>query len=146
MKRFFLFGLIVALTLSACTPKAQKPAANVLKVSNGTVEKIYTAVDLQALGKVQAAFKGVTYVGVTLTALLTDAGIDFTSLTAVKAVASDGFTANYDSSLYAREDTIVAYSRVDGPLGGDEGTFRMVLPAEEGKMNPRQLIEIIAIP
>jgi hypothetical protein len=146
MKRFLLLGLIFALALAACAPKAQEPAANVLKVSNGIVEKTYTADDLKALGEVQAAFKGVTYVGVTLTALLADAGIDSASLTAVKAVASDGFTVNYDSSLYAREDTIVAYARVDAPLGEDEGAFRMVLPDQEGKMNPRQLAEIVAIP
>jgi hypothetical protein len=146
MKRFLLLGLIFALALGACAPKAQEPAANVLKVSNGTVEKTYTADDLKSLGEVQAAFKGVTYVGVTLTSLLADAGIDSASLTAVKAVASDGFTVNYDSSLYAREDTIVAYARADGPLSDDEGTFRMVLPDQEGKMNPRQLTEIVAIP
>jgi DMSO/TMAO reductase YedYZ molybdopterin-dependent catalytic subunit len=146
MKRFLLLGLIFALTLGACAPKAQEPAANVLKVSNGTIEKTYTADDLKALGEVQAAFKGVTYIGVTLTALLADAGIDSASLTAVKAVAVDGFTANYDSSLYANEDTIVAYARVDAPLADDEGPFRMVLPNEEGKMNARQLVEIIAIP
>jgi hypothetical protein len=146
MKRFLLLGLIFALALGACAPKAQEPAANVLKVSNGAIEKTYTVDDLKTLGEVQAAFKGVTYVGVTLTTLLTDAGIDSASLTAVKAVASDGFTVNYDSSLYAREDTIVAYARTDGPLGDDEGTFRMVLPDQEGKMNPRQLTEIVAIP
>jgi hypothetical protein len=146
MKRFLLLGLIFALALAACAPKAQEPATNVLKVSNGTVEKTYTADDLKALGEVQSTFKGVTYVGVTLTALLADAGIDSASLTAVKAVASDGFTVNYDSSLYAREDTIVAYARVDAPLGEDEGAFRMVLPDQEGKMNPRQLAEIVAIP
>ena len=146
MKRFLLLGLIFALALAACTPKAQEPATNVLKVSDGTVEKTYTADDLKALGEVQSTFKGVTYVGVTLTALLADAGIDSASLTAVKAVASDGFTVNYDSSLYAREDTIVAYARVNAPLGEDEGTFRMVLPDQEGKMNPRQLAEIVAIP
>ena len=146
MKRFLLLGLIFALALAACAPKAQEPATNVLKVSDGTVEKTYTADDLKALGEVQSTFKGVTYVGVTLTALLADAGIDSASLTAVKAVASDGFTVNYDSSLYAREDTIVAYARVNAPLGEDEGTFRMVLPDQEGKMNPRQLAEIVAIP
>ncbi len=146
MKRLLLFGFIFVLVLSACTPKAQEPVTDVLKVSNGTVEKTYTTDELKALGEVQSSFKGVTYVGVTLVALLADAGIDSPALTAVKAVASDGFTANYDSSLYSREDTIVAYTRADGPLGEDEGTFRMVLPAEEGKMNPRQLIEIIAIP
>ncbi len=102
--------------------------------------------DLKALGEVQATFKGVTYVGVTLTALLQDAGIDPTNLTAVKAVAGDGFSANYDSSLYAREDTIVAYATVDGPMTADDGIFRMVLPEAEGKMNVRQLVEIVAIP
>jgi len=146
MKRFLLLGLIFVLALTACAPKAQEPVANVLRVSNSTNEKTYTADDLKALGEVQSSFEGVTYVGITLTALLTDAGIDSASLTAVKAVASDGFTVNYDSSLYAREDTIVAYARADGPLGDDEGTFRMVLPDQGGKMNPRQLTEIVAIP
>ena len=146
MKRFLLFVLVGILALSACAPKAQEPAAAVLKVSDGTIEKNYTAEDLKALGETQAAFKDVTYVGVTLTTLLQDAGIDPTALTAVKAVAVDGFTANYDASLYAREDTIVAYARVDGSLGDDEGPFRMVLPDQEGKMNPRQLVEIVAIP
>ena len=146
MKRFLLLVLIFALALGACAPMAQEPAANILKVSNGTIEKTYTADDLKALGEVQSTFKDVTYVGVTLTALLAGAGIDTASLTAVKAVASDGFTVNYDSSLYAREDTIVAYARADGPLGDDEGSFRMVLPDQEGKMNPRQLTEIVAIP
>ena len=146
MKRFLLFVLVGILALSACAPKAQEPAAAVLKVSDGIIEKNYTADDLKALGETQASFKDVAYVGVTLTVLLQDAGIDPTALTAVKAVAVDGFTANYDSSLYAREDTLVAYARVDGPLADDEGPFRMVLPDQEGKMNPRQLVEIVAIP
>ena len=81
-----------------------------------------------------------------MTVLLKNADIDPTALTAVKAVAVDGFTANYDASLYAREDTLVAYARVDGPLADDAGPFRMVLPDQEGKMNPRQLVEIVAIP
>jgi hypothetical protein len=61
-------------------------------------------------------------------------------------VASDGFTANYESALFSREDTLVAYATVDGPLGEEDGAFRMVLPNQEGKMNPRDLVEIIAIP
>jgi len=146
MKRFSLFVMTLALVLVACAPKAQAPAGDLLKVSDGNVSKTYTTDDLKALGVVQATFKGVTYVGVTLTVLLQDAGINSTGLTAVKAVASDGFTANYDSSLYAREDTIVAYATVDGSLSADDGIFRMVLPDQEGKLNPRQLTEIIAIP
>jgi hypothetical protein len=146
MKRFTLFVIVCVLALTACAPKATEPVGPVLKVGDGTVSKTYTVDQLKALGAVQATFKGVTYVGVTLTALLQDAGIDPTNLTAVKAVASDGFSANYDASLYAAEDTIVAYGTVDGPLTADDGTFRMVLPKGEGKMNVRQLVEIVAIP
>jgi hypothetical protein len=146
MKRFLLFALVFMLVLAACAPKAEAPAGDVLKVSDGTISKTYTVADLQALGATQASFKGVTYVGVTLTALLTDAGIDPANLTAVKAVASDGFTVNYDASLYAKDDTIVAYATVDGAMSADDGIFRMVLPDQEGKLNARQLVEIVAIP
>jgi hypothetical protein len=146
MKRFMMFVIVCVLALTACAPKAEEPAGAVLKVSDGTVTKTYTVDDLKALGAVQASFKGVTYVGVTLTVLLQDAGIDPANLAAVKAVASDGFSANYDASFYGAEDTIVAYATVDGALTADDGTFRMVLPNGEGKMNVRQLVEIVAIP
>ncbi len=146
MKRFLLVTFILALTLTACASQSQESAGPVLKVSDGNVEKTYTVDDLKSLGESQADFKGVTYVGVSLTVLLADAGIDAAALTAVKAVASDGFTANYESTLYSREDTLVAYATVDGPLSEEDGFFRMVLPNEEGKLNPRQLVEIIAIP
>ena len=146
MKRIHQLVIVCVLALTACAPKAEEPAGAVLKVGYGTVSKTYTVDNLKALGETQATFKGVTYLGVTLTALLQDAGIDPTNLTAVKAVSSDGFSANYDASLYAAEDTIVAYATVDGPLTADDGTFRMVLPNGEGKMNVRQLVEIVAIP
>ncbi|MCL4268136.1 MAG: molybdopterin-dependent oxidoreductase [Anaerolineales bacterium] len=146
MKRFLLVTFILALTLTACASQSQESAGPVLKVSDGNVEKTYTVDDLKSLGESQADFKGVTYVGVSLTVLLADAGIDAAALTAIKAVASDGFTANYESTLYSREDTLVAYATVDGPLSEEDGFFRMVLPNEEGKLNPRQLVEIIAIP
>ncbi len=146
MKRFLLITLVLSLTLTACASQPQEPAGPVLKVSDGNVEKTYTADDLKALDASQSDFKGVTYVGVQLTVLLEDAGIDSTALAAVKAVASDGFTANYESALYSREDTLVAYATLDGPLGEEDGNFRMVLPDQEGKLNPRNLVEIIAIP
>lgn len=146
MKRFMLFLLVCALLLAACAPKVSETSAGGLKVSDGKLEKTYTAESLKALGAVEASVGGMTYVGVTLTVLLKDAGINPDGLTAVKAVAVDGFTANYDASLYSRTDTIVAYARADGPLGEDELPFRMVLPDQGGKMNPRQLTEIVAIP
>lgn len=142
MKRFLLVTLLIALALTACAPKAAESAASVLKVG----DKTYTPDDLKELGESQATFKDVTYVGVSMTTLLKDAGIDPSAVTIVKAVASDGFTVNYESALFSREDTLVAYARADGPLGEDEGSFRMVLPDQEGKLNPRMLAEIIAIP
>lgn len=146
MKQILLVALVFALVLSACTTKPQEAAGAPLKVSSGTIEKIYTASDLKLLGEAQAVFRDVTYVGVPLTLLLQDAGIDPSALTVVKAVAVDGFTANYEASLFMREDTLVAYARADGPLSEEDGAFRMVLPDQEGKLNPRELVEIIAIP
>jgi hypothetical protein len=146
MKRFLLTALLFVLALAACAPKAEESAGAVLKVSDGKTEKTYTADALKALGETQADFKGVTYVGVPLTALLQDAGIDPAAIKIVKAVASDGFSANYESALFSKADTLVAYARADGPLGEDEGTFRMVLPDQEGKLNPRDLVEIVAVP
>jgi tRNA U34 5-methylaminomethyl-2-thiouridine-forming methyltransferase MnmC len=115
-------------------------------VTDGTIVKTYTADDLKALGAVQASDKGVSYVGVTLKVLLQDAGIDTTKLSAVKAVASDGFSSNYNPTQFLADDTLVAYARADGPLTADEGIFRMVLPDQGGKLNPRLLVEIDAIP
>ncbi len=146
MKRLTLICLLLALTFAACAPKAQEPAANALKVSDGKITKTFTVTDLKALAEAQATIKGVTYLGVQLTVLIQAAGIDPTALKAVKAVASDGFAANYEPALFGLKDTIVAYARVGGPLGDDETPFRMVLPAEGGKMNARKLTDIVAIP
>jgi DMSO/TMAO reductase YedYZ molybdopterin-dependent catalytic subunit len=146
MKRFLFVVMLFLFALTACAPKAQQPAAPVLKISDGTIEKTYTVENLKTLGESQATDKDVTYVGVPLSVLLEDAGINPAAITIVKAVAVDGFSANYESALFMREDTLVAYARVDGALAEDEGTFRMVLPDQGGKLNPRELVEIIVIP
>jgi DMSO/TMAO reductase YedYZ molybdopterin-dependent catalytic subunit len=146
MKRLFFVILVVALVLAACAPKAETSTGLGLKVTDGTITKTYSVDDLKALGSAQAADKGITYVGVPLKVLLQDAGIDPTKLSAVKAVASDGFTANYDSSQFLADNTLVAYAQAGGPLTTDEGTFRMVVPDQGGKMNPRLLVEIDAVP
>jgi hypothetical protein len=146
MKRTLFVILVVTLALAACAPKPAATSGTDLKVTDGTIVKTYTADDLKALGAVQASDKGVSYVGVTLKVLLQDAGIDTTKLSAVKAVASDGFSSNYDPTQFLADDTLVAYARADGPLTADEGIFRMVLPDQGGKLNPRLLVEIDAIP
>ncbi len=145
MKRTLFVILVLALALAACTPKSAAPSGSDLKVSDGTIVKTYTVNDLKALGAVQASDKGVAYIGVPLKVLLKDAGIDPTQLSAVKAVASDGFTSNYDSTQFMADDMLVAYARADGPLTADEGVFRIVLPDQGGKLNPRLLVEIDAI-
>ncbi len=147
MKRFVLFVLVCILALTACASQPEKPAGAVLKVSSGQVEKSYSAAELQALGKVQGSFKGVAYLGVTLSVLLKDAGIDPAKLSAVKAIASDGFTANYDPALFGADDTMVAYAHADGgALTEDEAPFAMVLPNQSGKLNPRKLTQILTVP
>ncbi len=149
MKRVIITLLALTFLISACAPKAvATPATPVLtlKVSQGNVDKTYTLADLQALGAVQETFKGVTYVGVPLTTLLTNAGFDPTSLTAVKAVASDGYTVNYDPALFNLPDTMLAYARSDGPLSDTEAPFAFVLPNQEGKLNARMVVQIIALP
>jgi DMSO/TMAO reductase YedYZ molybdopterin-dependent catalytic subunit len=146
MKRILFVLLLFGLVLASCTPKQAASSESVLKVVDGTREKIYTVDTLKALGDSQATDKQVTYVGVPLKVLLQDAGIDPSQVSAVKAVASDGFTANYDSSLFLADNTLVAYARADGPLSEDEGVFRMVVPDQGGKMNPRMLVEVDAIP
>jgi len=146
MKRILFALLVLGLTLSACVTKQTASFGNDLKVVAGTLAKTYSVDDLKALGEVQASDKGVTYVGVPLKVLLQDARIDPSKLSAVKAVSSDGFTANYDSFQFMADDTLVAYARADGPLTADEGIFRMVLPDQGGKANPRLLVEIDAIP
>jgi DMSO/TMAO reductase YedYZ molybdopterin-dependent catalytic subunit len=146
MKRILITLFVLTLFASACTPKASAPAGDTLLVKYGDMQKTYTLDDLQALGDAQATFQDVTYVGIPLSTLLSDAGADPASLSAVKVVAVDGYTVNYDSSLFMLPNTLVAYSRLDGPLAGDEVPFRMVLPDQEGKLNARQLVEIDALP
>jgi DMSO/TMAO reductase YedYZ molybdopterin-dependent catalytic subunit len=146
MKHICLTVFVLALVLTACAPKPAASTGASLKVTDGVTVKTYSADDLKAMGAVQATDKGVAYVGVPLKDLLQEAGIDPAALSAVKAVASDGFTVNYDPSQFLADDTLVAYARADGPLTSDEGTFRMVLPDQGGKMNPRLLVEIDAVP
>jgi DMSO/TMAO reductase YedYZ molybdopterin-dependent catalytic subunit len=143
-----LIGVMaLAVTLAACagaaTPAPAAPAsstdANVLVVGDGSTQKSYTVEALQALPGAEAAFKDVSYQGVPLAALLQDAGFDPQAAKAVKAIASDGFTVNYGPDLFLLPNTLVAYAQADGPLSAEDGTFRMVLPDQEGKLNLRML-------
>jgi hypothetical protein len=134
--------LVVLLGLLVGCSQDSPQSGSVLTVTDGSSEHSYNVEDLEALGSEQAAFRDVSYIGVPLGLLLQDAGFDPANVRAVKATAADGFSANYDPELANRSDTLVAYGRIDGPLADDEGTFRMVLPGEEGKLNPRDLVKL----
>lgn len=150
MKRHIFFILILSsVLLCACTSAAQPAAqgntsnaAASLVVSGGEIRKSYTRADLEALPVSESVFKDVTYKGVAVAALLQDAGFDLSQVKAIKAVAQDGFTVNYDPSQVLGNEVIVAYARADGELAEEDGAFRMVLPGAEGKLNVRMLVEL----
>lgn len=144
MKKVFWLMMVLVLVVSGCATSApaDTPSVESLTVSDGTLSKTYTVETLKTLPETQASFKDVTYVGVKMTDLLTDAGFDPQAVKSVKAVASDDFSVNYDPALFQREDVIVAYQTADGALTAEDGRFRMVLPGEEGKLNVRMLAEI----
>ena len=144
MKKSMFLMILLALLLAACGGSSSESGAENTTLTVG--EKTYTVDDLKALPPTEAVFNDVTYVGVVLSDLLADAGVDASGLTAVKAIASDGYSMNYEPALFTRSDVILAYAQADGPLTDDDGTFRMVLPGEEGKLNVRQLVEIQAVP
>jgi hypothetical protein len=105
----------------------------------------YTPADLETMPQTEATFNDVTYVGVQVSELLAAAGYDLASVTAIKAVASDGYTVNYEPGQLMAENIIVAYAQVDGALTADDGDFRMVIPDGEGNLNLRMLVELQVI-
>lgn len=144
-KHFFLMATVFL--LAACTASATVDnVAPMLTVGDGSTSSDYSAADLEAMEAAEATVQGTTYVGVSLATLLADAGVDVDSVSAVKVVAADGFSANFEPEMAARPDTLVAYARQGGALAEDELPFRMVLPAEGGKMNVRMVTEIEVIP
>jgi hypothetical protein len=145
MKRSLTLLIFLALVLAACSNGATS-TDQVLTLKHGDQSTTYQLEQLKALPETDSTFNDVNYRGVALAALLQSAGIDPASLTSVKAVASDGFSAEYDPSLFMRPDVILAYSQVDGTLSAEDGAYRMVLPGQEGKMNVRQVVEIQALP
>jgi hypothetical protein len=145
MKSHMFNLFLLASLLVACSSTAPQGDGDVLRVTDGTTEKSFSVADLEKLPVTEASFNEVIYKGVSLGTLLEEAGFPPGDLSAVKATATDGYSVNYDSGLFTREDVIVAYATVDGSLTEDDGTFRMVLPGEEGKLNLRMLVELKVI-
>lgn len=141
-----LFALSVALILTACAPPAGPTTSGALLVTSGESQQSFTPNDLAGLPATEASFNEVAYKGVTVSALLEAIGVDAGGVRAIKAVASDGYSVNYDPAQVLKENVIVAYTLADGgAMSTDDGDFRMVLPEEEGKLNVRMLVELQVI-
>ena len=143
-----LITLFIVMLLAACAPAAgqdvQAPEAGAaLLVTVGDIQHTFSMEDLQALTTVESSFNGVAYKGVTMPTLLAAAGVSLDGIKAIKAVAADGFTVNYDMPQILKDNVIMAFALADGsPLTAEDGNFRMVLPDEEGKLNLRMLVEL----
>jgi hypothetical protein len=144
MKRITLTLFILSLlVLPTCTASSgPETAVTSLTISGGDIYQEYSRADLEAMPVSESVFNDVAYLGVSLPTLLQKAGFDPATIRVVKAIASDGYSINYDTSQVLAVDVIVAYARADGELAEDDGTFRMVLPGEEGKLNVRMLVEL----
>jgi DMSO/TMAO reductase YedYZ molybdopterin-dependent catalytic subunit len=141
--RIVTFLVIIVLVLVGCAEDDSPGDGDVLEVTDGSTTKTYSPEDLKELPATNATFEDVEYTGVQLAVLLEDAGFDPANLRVVKATATDGFSANYEPELFTKDDTLVAYQQANGDaLSDDDGTFRMVLPEQEGQLNPRQLARI----
>lgn len=146
---YFSFVVVILSLLTACSSAATQDfvsgADASLLVTGGEVSEVYTRADLEALPVAEAVFNDVNYRGVTASALLKDAGFNLDEVRAVKALASDGYSINYDPAQVLAAEVIVAYARVDGDLVEEDGAFRIVMPGAEGKLNVRMLIELQVI-
>ena len=142
MKKLIL-ALLVMMLLAACAPAVQQAPASGLTITVGEEQSTFTAEDLSALTAAESSFKDVVYKGVTAATLLESLSVDPASVKAIKAVAADGFSVNYDPAVVLKDNVIVAYALADGSaMSADDGSFRMVLPDEEGKLNIRMLAEL----
>lgn len=142
MKRMTIVFVLLSLLLAACGGGTVAEVEELTVMVDGAEEATYRVSDLEEMPEAQAEFQDTTYVGVPLMALLEAVGVDPAQVSAVKAVAADGYSMSYQPELFTREDVLVAYGTAQGALAADDGTFRMVLPGEEGKLNVRMLAEL----
>lgn len=127
---------IVMAFVSACTATAAtEEVVNTAILTVG--EKTYSKADLEALGTMSTDYtdkEGVTttYEGVSLSALLDDAGLSGSA--EIVLTASDGYEASltYEEAV-ACANCIVAF---------DGDTLRTVMPDLSGKLNVKDLVAI----
>ena len=147
MKKIVITLIVSLFMLAACVPAAEQSsdtAAEVaLLVTIGENQQSFSVEDLQALPSSEVTINGVTYKGITLAALLDATGVNSDETKAFRAIATDGYAVNYDPAQVLKDNVLVAFALADGnPLTADDGSFRMVLPDEGGKLNLRMLAEL----
>lgn len=123
---------VVLALLSACGP--QEAAGEAVLTVN---DKAYSQTDLEALGATSVDYINkdgnvTTYEGISLSALLTDAGAD--SGSEVTFTAADG----YEATLSVDE----ALACANCIVGFDDGSLRTVMPDMSGKLNVKDLVLI----
>jgi hypothetical protein len=135
-----LLAVLVAACGGAQTPPA--PDEAILTITGGESEQTYTLDQLEALDTVDVESDDGAFIGVPLRDLLADAGFDVEAIESVRLVAVDGFSATYQADRFTRADAVLAYSRAEGELTSEELPLRMVIPGEEGMMQPRMINRI----
>lgn len=142
MKRIIFVFILVSLTLGACASGGEAGQVEELTLIIGAEEFSLGGDDLAGIAEVQSEYEGSVYIGVPVIDLLQFADVDPGQVNAVVAIAADGYSVSYGSDHFTREDVLVAYSRAEGAMSREDGTFRMVLPGEEGKLNLRMLTDL----
>lgn len=134
-KNLVLITLFVLITLlAACAPTAAVVEPAVLTV--GT--KAYRQGELEAFGVISIDYTNkdgetTTYSGVSLTALLEDAGLTGAGDT-LMFTAADGYQADMDL-----DDALACANCI---LAIDNGSLRMVMPELSSKLQVKDVIEI----
>ena len=149
--KIIVITLIVMITLVGCgaseTQEMTSLLEPVLTIINGDNQQTYTVKDLQTLTSTVSSFEGIDYKGVSVRYLLEEAGVNLNEISAIKAVATDGYSVNYEPAQLLPDDVLVAYSLADGSsMDSNEGRFRMILPDKEGNQNLRLLYKLVIVP
>lgn len=135
-KTHILITLFVLITLlAACAPA---PAATVEEAVLTIGAKAYTLSELEAFGTTSVDYTNkdgetTTYSGVSLTALLEDAGLTGVGDTLI-ITAADGYQADMDL-----DDALACTTCI---LAIDDGSLRMVMPELSSKLQVKDVIEI----
>ena len=95
MITIIMMVLLVSCGSTAPQDKVSVPET-VLTIIVGDNQQTFTTKDLQALPSTVSSFDGKEYMGVSVNLLLEEAGININEVSVIKAVATDGYSVNYE--------------------------------------------------